>query len=115
MSAVMSTLRKPMPAELEAETAVQHASRVEILTVAIAGLLLMVVEVLGSKPRILFERYLFVDEMWAYSRIGSEHLALSRDAEAFRLQTPPLYHLLARTFWRLWGGSPEMAFRSSLS
>ena len=65
MSAVTSTVRKPMPAELEAETAVQRASRGEILTVAIAGLLLMVVEVLGSKPRILFERYLFVDEMWA--------------------------------------------------
>ncbi len=40
MSAVMSTVRKPMPAELEAETAVQRASRGEILTVAIAGLLL---------------------------------------------------------------------------
>ena len=44
MSAVMSTVCKPMPAELETETAVQRASRGEILTVAIAGLLLMGVE-----------------------------------------------------------------------
>ena len=38
-----------MPAELEAETAVQRASRGEILTVAIAVLLLMVIEVLGKQ------------------------------------------------------------------
>ena len=112
MSAVMSTVRKPMPAELEAETAVQRASRGEILTVAIAGLLLMVVEVLGSKPRILFERYLFVDEMWAKflesdPSIWHSLVTLKHSAD----QTPPLYHLLARAFWRLWGGSPETAFR----
>lgn len=112
MSAVMSTVRKSMPAELETETAVQGASRGELLTVAIAGLLLMVVEVLGSKPRILFERYLFVDEMWAKflesdPSIWHSLVTLEHSAD----QTPPLYHLLARAFWRLWGGSPETAFR----
>ena len=72
----------------------------------------MVGEVLGSKPRILFERYFSVDEMWAQvPRIGSEHLALCGDAEAFPDQTPPLYHLVVRAFWCLWGGSPETAFR----
>ena len=112
MSAVMSTVCKPMPAEPETETAVQRASRGEILTVAIAGLLLMGVEVLGSKPRILFERYFFVDEMWALflesdPSIWHSLVTLKHSAD----QTPPLYHVLVRAFWHLWGGSPEEAFR----
>jgi hypothetical protein len=112
MSAVMSTIRGPATAELEADTAIQRATGGEILTVATAYLLLMVVEVVGSKPRILFDRYFFVDEMWAQflasdPSIWHSLVTLEHSAD----QTPPLYHLLVRAFWRLWGGAPEMAFR----
>lgn len=113
MSAVMSTVRGgAATAEHEAETAVQRATGGEILTVASAFLLLMVVETLGSKPRILFERYFSVDEMWAKflesdPSIWHSLMTLKHSPD----QTPPLYHLVLRAFWRLWGGSPETAFR----
>lgn len=112
MSAVMSTVRGPAIAELEAETAVQRATGSEIATVASALLLLMVGEVLGSKPRILFERYFSVDEMWAKflesdPSIWHSLVTLKHSPD----QTPPLYHLVIRAFWCLWGGSPETAFR----
>jgi hypothetical protein len=112
MSAVMSPVREPTAAELEVETTVQRATGSEILTVAGAFLLLMVVEALGSKPRILFERYFSVDEMWAKflesdPSIWHSLVTLKHSPD----QTPPLYHLVVRAFWRLWGGSPETAFR----
>ena len=113
MSAVMSTVRGPAIAELEAETAVQRTTGSEIVTVASALLLLMMGEVLGSKPRILFERYFSVDEMWAkFLESGDPDIWHSLVMLSIPLIRPrPYITSVVRAFWCLWGGSPETAFR----
>src|ERR1700720_1248655 len=69
----------------------------EILLMAITSLGLLVAEVLGSNPRILFGRYLWIDELQT-KLIASEPsvpqslVALARCGDL----TPPEYHLLAR-------------------
>jgi hypothetical protein len=85
----------------------------EILIVAAASLSLLLAEVFTSNPRILFDRYFWIDELWTRfieSTPGVWHslIALEHSGDP----TPPTYHLLVRGFWWLWGGPPEIAFRA---
>jgi hypothetical protein len=84
----------------------------EVLLVATTSLVLLVAGVLHSSPRILFGRYLWIDELQT-KLIALEPsawqslVALARSGDL----TPPEYHLLARLSWGLMGGSAEVAFR----
>ena len=85
----------------------------EVVTVAIGGLLLMVAEALASKPLILFGRYFWLDELW--TRFIESKPGVWNSLVALKFSgdpTPPAYHLIARGFWGLTGGSPEVAFRA---
>jgi Dolichyl-phosphate-mannose-protein mannosyltransferase len=80
---------------------------------ALGSLVVFIGEVLTSNPRILFGRYLWIDELQT-KLIASEPsvwqslIALKHSPDP----TPPVYHLLARASWGLLGGDAETAFRA---
>jgi hypothetical protein len=85
----------------------------EIIAVAIGAAILLLAEALRSNPRILFGRYFWLDELWtkfieSKSPLWNSLVALKYSGDP----TPPTYHLIARSFWGLMGGSPEVAFRT---
>jgi uncharacterized membrane protein len=80
---------------------------------ASGSLLLLIVEVLICTPRILFGRYLWIDEL--LTKLIESKPSISQSLVALQLSgdfTPPTYHLLARASWGLLGGSGETAFRT---
>jgi hypothetical protein len=83
---------------------------------AFGSLALLVEEVFSNNPRILFGRFLWVDELWtkfieSKPSVWQSLIALKHAGDP----APPRYHLLARASWGLLGGSAETAFRTSLS
>jgi hypothetical protein len=85
----------------------------EILFMAAACLVLLVAEVATSSPRILFARYLWIDELWTKFIISKPSVwqslvVLKHGGDG----TPPVYHLLARASWGLLGGRAETALRT---
>ncbi len=85
----------------------------EILLLATTSLVLLVAEVLTSNPRILFGRYLWLDELQAKLFASKPSMWESLVALAHSGDfTPPVYHVLARASWGLLGGSAETAFRT---
>jgi hypothetical protein len=92
---------------------VPDATVSEIFLMALGSLVLLVVEVLMNRPRILFGRYLWIDELWtklieSQPSVWQSLLALKHSGDP----TPPVYHLLARASWGLIGGSGETAPRA---
>src|SRR5258708_23904007 len=92
---------------------VQGAAAGEMCLMASASLVLLFVEVLMNNPRILFSRYLWIDELWtklveSEPNLWQSLVALKHSGDP----TPPGYHLLARASWGLIGGSGELAFRT---
>ena len=84
----------------------------EMCLMASGSLVLLVVQVLMNNPRILFSRYLWIDELWtklieSEPSVWQSLVALKHSGDP----TPPGYHLLARASWVLIGGTGEMAFR----
>jgi uncharacterized membrane protein len=80
---------------------------------AFGSLALLVAEVFSNNPRILFGRFLWVDELWtkfieSKPSVWQSLIALKHAGDP----TPPTYHLLARASWGLLGGSAETAFRT---
>jgi len=80
---------------------------------ASGSLVLLITEVLMSTPRILFARYLWIDELQtklieSEPSVWQSLVALKHSGDP----TPPVYHLLARASWGLIGGSAETAFRT---
>jgi hypothetical protein len=103
-----TTIREASPPSF-----VPSATVREILFMAVASLVLMVAEVATSSPRILFARYLWIDELWTkfiVSRpsVCQSLVVLKHGGDG----TPPVYHLLARAWWGLVGGSAETALRA---
>src|SRR6266446_1197561 len=85
----------------------------EMNLIAFGSLLLLIVEVLMSTPRILFSRYLWIDELWmkliqSEPTVWQSLVALKHSGDS----TPPGYYLLARASWWFLGGSAETAFRT---
>src|SRR5437660_9957970 len=83
----------------------------EMCLMASASLVLLFVEVLMNNPRILFSRYLWIDELWtklieSEPNVWQSLVALKQSGDP----TPPGYHFLARVSWGLIGGSGEVAF-----
>jgi hypothetical protein len=73
---------------------------------------LLAAEVLRSNPRVLFGRYLWIDELQTKLVASEPSIWQSLAAVAHSGDlTPPEYHLLARASWGLLGGSAEIAFR----
>jgi len=92
---------------------VQSAAAGEMCLMASGSLVLLIVEVLMNNPRILFSRYLWIDELWtklieSEPNLWQSLVALKHSGDP----TPPGYHLLARASWGLIGGSGELAFRT---
>jgi hypothetical protein len=80
---------------------------------AFGSLALLVAEVFSNNPRILFCRYLSIDELLAKLIESKPSVWQSlRALEHSGDFTPPTYHILARASWRLLGGSAETAFRT---
>lgn len=73
---------------------------------------LLAAEVFTSNPNILFDRFLWIDELWTRF-IESKPTFLQSMTALMRSgdPTPPVYHLLARLSWSVTGGPPEIAFR----
>jgi hypothetical protein len=91
---------------------VPGADAKEICLMALGSLVLLTAEVLVSGPRILFGRYLWIDELLAKlieskPSVWQSLVALEHSGDF----TPPTYHLLARATWWLLGGDAETAFR----
>ena len=79
------------------DTSVPNASVQEMFLMALGSLVLLIVEVLMSHPRILFGRYLWIDELWtklieSQPSVWQSLLALKHSGDP----TPPVYYLLAR-------------------
>jgi hypothetical protein len=107
-SAALSTIVEKSPPSLA-----PGATSREILLMAATSLVLLVAEILTSNSRILFDRYLWIDELWtkfieSESSMWQSLAALKQSGDP----TPPVYHLLARASWGLIGGSAETAFRT---
>jgi len=91
---------------------VRGASVREMFLMASGSLAMLIAEVLMSHPRILFGRYLWIDELWtkliaAEPSVWQSLSALKHSGDP----TPPVYHLLARASWGLIGGNGETALR----
>src|ERR1700674_6001094 len=93
-------------------TAQSQTSGREMLAVASGGLLLLLAEILVSKPAILFSRFLWADELQTKLIVSDPSLLHSLVAlEHAPDPTPPAYYFLARGLWWLLGASAETSFR----
>jgi uncharacterized membrane protein len=91
---------------------IRQVTAKEALLVALGAVILLVVEVLVSAPRILFTRYLSLDELWTkFVDSGPGIWGSIVQLEHSGDPTPPLYHILARASWAIVGGTGEAAFR----
>ncbi len=107
-SAALSSVPEASPTSFAPDATVR-----EISLIATGSLVLLAAEALSSNPRILFARYLWIDELWtklieSKSTVWESLVALEQAGDP----TPPMYHLLARASWGLLGGSAETAFRT---
>ena len=88
------------------------ASAWELFVMAFGAVGLLSAEVFMNSPRILFSRYLWIDELQvklinSEPSVGQSLTALKHSGDG----ASPVYYLLARVFWDLIGGSAESAFR----
>jgi hypothetical protein len=112
-AAVSAVTRSPSYVPDSPASLVPGATFREMWLMAFGSLALLVAEVFSNNPRILFGRYLSIDELLAKLIESKPSVWQSlRALEHSGDFTPPTYHILARASWRLLGGSAETAFRT---